>query len=52
MNIPWNINIRDLSKLTELPNLKFVSISSNMEEAVKSLEGKELGFELEIQQAE
>lgn len=52
MNIPWNINVRDLSKLTELPNLKFVSISSNMEEAVKSLEGKKLGFELEIQQAE
>ena len=49
MHIPWNDRITDLSMLTEMPNLKRVTISHNMEKAVKSLEGKEYRFELEIQ---
>ena len=39
LDLSYNTGITDLSGLTELPNLKKVSISSDMEDAIKSLDG-------------
>ncbi len=48
--MPWNEGIDDLTVLLELPELRTVDISFSMEEAVRSLEGKDFGFELIVEQ--
>ena len=45
-----NEGIDDLTVLLELPNLETVDISWTMEGAVRSLEGKDPGFELIVEQ--
>ena len=50
LHMPWNESIDDLTVLLELPELAYVDISYSMEGAVASLEGKELGFELIVEQ--
>jgi hypothetical protein len=49
MNISFNQKITDLSRLTEMRNLRRVQISNDMKKAIKSLEGKEYSFQLDIQ---
>jgi Leucine-rich repeat (LRR) protein len=49
LHIPWNEKVTDLSKALELPNLHYLKISNNMKKAIKSLEGKEYSFQLEIE---
>lgn len=46
--IGGNDRIPDLSGLTEMTNLKVVCVSSDMEDAIKSLEGVRYTFRLEI----
>ena len=52
VSVAWNEELKDLSPLLELPNLRSVKVSSNMEEALASIEGKDYGFELEVVQAD
>jgi len=49
LHIPWNEKVTDLIKVLELPNLRYLKISNNMKKAIKSLEGKEYSFQLEIE---
>lgn len=46
--IVYTRSITDLSCLLELPNLKQLTVSRDMEKALQSLEGKEYSFELAI----
>ena len=48
LHIQWNTRITDISMLPELKNLRYVRISKNMNKAIRSLEGKEYSFELQI----
>ena len=48
LDLSYNTGITDLSGLTELPNLKKVSISSDMEDAIKSLDGLDRKFTLTV----
>ena len=48
LQIPYNTEITDLTALAELPELRRVIVTSSMSKAVKSLEGKDRPFELEI----
>lgn len=43
-------SVTDLAVLTELPELETVTVSAGMEEAVRSLEGKNVRFELIIEE--
>ena len=43
----WNQDLTDLSPLLQMENLERVRIGDGMEEARKSLEGKEFSFTLE-----
>ena len=43
-------SVMDLAVLLELPELESVTVSADMKEAVKSLEGKDLRFELIIEE--
>lgn len=49
LNICYNDHLTDLSCLTRLNGLGRVSISSDMQAAINSLEGVDFSFELEIQ---
>ncbi len=49
LHIPWNEGIHDLTGLVEMPNLRYVKVSENMQDAVRSLEGQEYDFEFEIE---
>jgi Leucine-rich repeat (LRR) protein len=49
LHIPWNDKVTDLSKVLELPKLRYLKISNNMKKAIRSLEGKEYSFQLEIE---
>ena len=49
MNIAFCQKITDLSRLTEMKNLRRVQVSNDMKKAIKSLEGKEYSFLLDIQ---
>ncbi|MBR2854534.1 MAG: hypothetical protein IKE81_09440, partial [Clostridia bacterium] len=49
LHIPWNEKVTDLSKVLELPKLRYLKISNNMKKAIRSLEGKEYSFQLEIE---
>ena len=49
LHIQWDQQITDLTKVLELPNLRYLRISNNMKKAIKSLEGKEYSFQLEIE---
>ena len=48
LHIPWSDKVTDLNCVLELPNLRYLKISKNMKRAIKSLEGKEYSFELQI----
>lgn len=48
--ISWNNGLTDLTPVITLKNLERFRVSFDMEEAVLSLEGKEYGFEIEIEQ--
>ena len=48
LQIPYNEEITDLTPLLELRELRRVVINRDMKKAVDSLQGKQLGFELEI----
>ena len=48
LHIPDNTKVTDLSMLQGMENLYYVKISKNMGKAVKSLEGLEYRFELQI----
>jgi len=48
LQLNYNPDIMDLSGLAEMPNLKLVAITSNMEDAIESLEGVECRFVLEV----
>ena len=47
--IPWNRGITDLTPLLELPELEYVRLSRDMEQAIASLEGKDTAFQWEIE---
>ena len=49
LHIPWNEEIRDLTGLLNMPNLRYVKVSFPMSEAIRSLEGQSYGSELEIE---
>ena len=49
VGVPWNNKITDLTPLLELEHLQKVRVSSIMEEAISSLEGEDVRFELEIE---
>ena len=42
--------LTDLTPLLELPALRRAVVSADMEQAVRSLEGKDFGFELIVEQ--
>ena len=48
LNIGGNDKILDLSGLVELPNLKVVQVSCDMEDAIESLKGVQCPFRIEI----
>ena len=47
--IPWNQGITDLTPVLELKNVEYIHVSYDMEKAISSLDGKEYGFELQIE---
>ncbi len=49
--LSWNDGLRDLTPLPELTNLRHVKVSDNMEEALRSIDGADVGFELEIEES-
>ena len=49
LQIPWNREISDLTPLLELRELRMLRVSRDMNKAIESLDGREYGFELEIQ---
>ncbi len=49
LGIPDNGKITDLGCLAEMPNLRRVAVSGDMKKAIRSLEGKEYRFQLEIE---
>lgn len=49
IRIPWNQGITDLTPVLELKNVELIHVSYDMEKAISSLDGKEYGFELEIE---
>ncbi len=49
--LSWNDGLRDLTPPLELPNLRHVKVSDNMEEALRSIDGADVGFELEIEES-
>ena len=50
LHIQWKENITDLTPLLDLENLRHVKVSSNMKDAIASLDGKDYQFELEIEE--
>ena len=50
MHIQRSTDVTDLTPLLSLEQLEYVRISSDMKKAIKSLEGAEYRFELEIEQ--
>ena len=48
LHIQFDQQITDLTKVLELKNLRYLRVSNNMKKALKSLEGKEYSFQLEI----
>ena len=46
--IPWNQEITDLTPVLELEHLEKMRVSYDMKAALQSLDGKEYGFQLEI----
>ena len=48
LHIPYCEKVTDLSMLPGMENLQYVKISQNMKKAVKSLEGLEYSFQLQI----
>ena len=49
--LSWNDGLRDLTPPLELPNLRHVRVSDNMEEALRSIDGADVGFELEMDES-
>lgn len=49
LNIAWNQIITDLSPVLELENLQELRVSSDMKDAIASLDGQNLRFRLEIE---
>jgi hypothetical protein len=49
LHIPNCTKVTDISRLPGMQNLRFVKVSKNMNKAVKSLEGAEYSFQLEIE---
>ena len=50
LRISWNEQLADLTPLLAMPNLRYVSVSNNMEQALASLEGAHYSFALEIEE--
>ena len=48
LQIPYNIEVTDLTPLLGMENLRRVVINREMTEAAASIQGKQLRFELEI----
>ena len=48
LNIPNNKGIKDLTKLLTMPNLQQVTVSQDMKNAIKSIDGAQYGFQLGI----
>jgi Leucine-rich repeat (LRR) protein len=48
LHIQFDQQITDLTKVLELKNLRYLRVSNNMKKAIKSLEGKEYSFQLQI----
>ena len=49
LQLTFNEKITDLSRLPGMKNLQMVQVSNNMQKAIKSLEGMEYHFQLQIQ---
>ena len=49
LNISWQDNVTDLTPLLELDSLEEVRVSRNMTQAIDSLNGKDLRFQLNIE---
>ena len=49
LQMSWNREVTDLTPLLQLENLTFLRISHDMEEAIRSLDGAEYTFRLEIE---
>ena len=50
LNIAWNEDLTDLTPLLSLQELEYLEVSENMYAALDSLQGRDLPFELNIQQ--
>ena len=48
LEMPYNRRVTDLTPLLDMENLRQVTVSGNMKDAVASLDGQDLPFELEI----